>query len=128
MVKRERQLKILDKVRDSQKVLSVFLAEELNVSEDTIRRDLNELSGKGLVTKIHGGAVMRIQKLYQYNEDIIFNKKKKTEVALKAVPLIQDGMVIIISGGTTNLVLAKLFPKDIKAIIYTYSLPIAMQL
>ena len=37
-------------------------------------------------------------------------------------------MVIIISGGTTNLMLAKLFPKNIKATIYTYSLPIAMQL
>ncbi len=128
MLKRERQLKIIDKVRDNRKVSSVFLAEELNVSEDTIRRDLNELAGKGLITKVHGGAVISIQKLYQYNEDIIFNREKKTEVALKAVPLIQDGMVIIISGGTTNLVLAKLFPKDIKATIYTYSFPIAMQL
>jgi len=128
MLKRERQLKIIDKVRDNRKVTSVFLAKELNVSEDTIRRDLNELAGKGLITKVHGGAVISIQKLYQYNEDIIFNREKKTEVALKAVPLIKDGMVIIMSGGTTNLVLAKLFPKDIKATIYTYSLPIAMQL
>ena len=37
-------------------------------------------------------------------------------------------MVIIISGGTTNLMLAKLLPKDLKATVYTYSLPIAMQL
>jgi DeoR/GlpR family transcriptional regulator of sugar metabolism len=128
MLKKERQLKIIDKVRGSQKVLSVFLAEELNVSEDTIRRDLNELADKGLVTKVHGGAVNRIQKLYQYNEDTIFNKNLKTKVALKTVPLIHEGMVIIMSGGTTNLVLAKLFPKNIKATIYTYSLPIAMQL
>ncbi|MBK5208524.1 MAG: DeoR/GlpR transcriptional regulator [Flavobacteriaceae bacterium] len=128
MLKRERQLKIIDKVRDNRKVSSVFLAEELNVSEDTIRRDLNELASKGLITKVHGGAVISIQKLYHYNEDIIFNREKKTEVALKAVSLIQDGMVIIMSGGTTNLMLAKLFPKDIKATIYTYSLPIAMQL
>jgi DeoR/GlpR family transcriptional regulator of sugar metabolism len=128
MLKKERQLKIIDKVRGSQKVLSVFLAEELNVSEDTIRRDLNELADKGLVTKVHGGAVNRIQKLYQYNEDTIFNKNKKINVALKTVPLIHEGMVIIMSGGTTNLVLAKLFPKDVKATIYTYSLPIAMQL
>ncbi|MBL4905801.1 MAG: DeoR/GlpR transcriptional regulator [Flavobacteriaceae bacterium] len=128
MLKRERQLKIIEKVRDKRKVSSVFLAEELNVSEDTIRRDLNELAGKGLITKVHGGAVISIQKLYQYNEDIIFNREKKTRVAHKAVPLIKEGMIIIMSGGTTNLVLAKLFPKDIKATIYAYSLPIAMQL
>lgn len=128
MLKRERQLKIIDKVRDNRKVSSSILAEELDVSEDTIRRDFNELADKGLLTKVHGGAVISIQKLYHYNEDIIFDRENKTSIALKAVSLIQDGMVIIISGGTTNLVLAKLFPKDIKATVYTYSLPIAMQL
>ena len=42
--------------------------------------------------------------------------------------MLHDGQVIIMSGGTTNLVLAKLIPLDLKATIYTYSLPIAMQL
>lgn len=128
MLKRERQLKVIDKIRASRKVSSRFLAEELDVSEDTIRRDFNEMAAKGLITKVSGGAVISIQKLYQYNEDIIFDRENKTTIAIKAVSLIQDGMVIIISGGTTNLMLAKLFPKDIKATIYTYSLPIAMQL
>lgn len=128
MLKRDRQLKIIDKIRASRKVSSRFLAEELDVSEDTIRRDFNEMAAKGLITKVSGGAVISIQKLYQYNEDIIFDRENKTAIAHKAVNLIENGMVIIISGGTTNLVLAKLFPKDIKATIYTYSLPIAMQL
>jgi len=128
MLKKERQLKVLDLVRDIRNVSSSFLAHELNVSEDTIRRDINELSNRGLLTKVHGGAVSVIQKLYHYNENVIHNLENKTKIALKASSLIQEGMVIIISGGTTNLVLAKLFPKDIKATVYTYSLPIAMQL
>lgn len=128
MTKKERQLKLLDIVRDKRNVSSSFLAAELDVSEDTIRRDLNELSGKSLLTKIHGGAISAIQKLYHYNENTIYKLEGKTKIALKASSLIQDGMVIIISGGTTNLVLAKLFPKNLKATVYTYSLPIAMQL
>ncbi len=128
MLKKERQQKIIGLVRDNRKVSSSFLAEQLDVSEDTIRRDLNELDSKGLITKVHGGAVQSVQKLYHYNEDLIFNLEKKTCIALKAVSLIQDRMVIIMSGGTTNLMLAKLFPKDIKATVYTYSLPIALQL
>jgi len=128
MLKKERQLKVLDLIRDKKNVSSRFLAHELNVSEDTIRRDLNELSDKELLTKVHGGAISVMQKLYHYNENVIYNLESKTNIALKASSLIQDGMVIIISGGTTNLVLAKLFPKNIKATVYTYSLPIAMQL
>ncbi|WP_431244194.1 DeoR/GlpR family DNA-binding transcription regulator [Flavobacterium sp. P21] len=42
--------------------------------------------------------------------------------------LLSDDQVIIMSGGSTNLVFAKLIPADLKATIYTYSLPIAMQL
>lgn len=128
MKKKERQQIIIDEVSLERKVSSISLSEKLNVSEDTIRRDLKELHNKGLLTKIHGGAISNIQKLYHYNEEIIYNREQKILIAQKAISLIQDGMVIIISGGTTNLMLAKLFPKNIKATIYTYSLPIAMQL
>ncbi|WFO17563.1 DeoR/GlpR family DNA-binding transcription regulator [Cellulophaga baltica 4] len=110
------------------KVTSLGLSEDLDVSEDTIRRDLNELDTKGMLTKVHGGAVSTIQRLYHYNEDAVFNKDKKKSIALKAVPLLEDGMVIIMSGGTTNLMFARVIPKHLKATIYTYSIQIAMQL
>ncbi|MEP3837686.1 MAG: DeoR/GlpR family DNA-binding transcription regulator [Algibacter sp.] len=128
MKKKERQQKIIDEVSINRKVSSSFLSERLNVSEDTIRRDIKELHDKGLITKVHGGAISNIQKLYHYNEDVIYNREGKVRIAQKAISLIEDGMVIIISGGTTNLMLAKLLPKKIKATVYTYSLPIAMQL
>ncbi|RIA10783.1 DeoR family transcriptional regulator [Flavobacteriaceae bacterium MAR_2010_72] len=128
MKKKERQKIIIDEVSINRKVSSSFLSEKLDVSEDTIRRDIHELHGKGLLTKVHGGAISTIQKLYHYNEDLIYNRENKIRIAQKAISLIRDSMVIIMSGGTTNLMLAKLFPKDLKATIYTYSLPIAMQL
>jgi len=128
MQKRDRQDIIVEEVRINRNVSSNFLARKLKVSEDTIRRDLNELDKKGLILKVHGGAVSTIQKLYHYNEDMIFNKDAKNAISKKAANLMKDGMVIIISGGTTNLMLAKQFPKDLNATVYTYSLPIAMQL
>ncbi|WP_142784762.1 DeoR/GlpR family DNA-binding transcription regulator [Changchengzhania lutea] len=128
MKKKERQKKIIDEVSINRKISSSLLSEKLEVSEDTIRRDIHELDGKGLLTKVHGGAISTIQKLYHYNEDVIYNRDNKIQIAQKAISLIQDSMAIIMSGGTTNLMLAKLFPKDLKATIYTYSLPIAMQL
>lgn len=128
MKKKERQKKIIDEVSINRKVSSSFLSEKLNVSEDTIRRDIKELDDRALLTKVHGGAISIIQKLYHYNEDIIYNRENKVRIALKAITLLEDGMVIIMSGGTTNLMLAKLLPKTLRATIYTYSLPIAMQL
>ncbi|AIZ42020.1 MULTISPECIES: DeoR/GlpR family DNA-binding transcription regulator [Cellulophaga] len=128
MKKKERQKQIVHKVMLHRKVTSLGLSEDLDVSEDTIRRDLNELDTKGMLTKVHGGAVSTIQRLYHYNEDAVFNKDKKKSIALKAVPLLEDGMVIIMSGGTTNLMFARVIPKHLKATIYTYSIQIAMQL
>ncbi|EIJ39571.1 transcriptional regulator of sugar metabolism [Galbibacter orientalis DSM 19592] len=128
MQKKERQDLIIEEVRVNRNVTSTYLAQKLNVSEDTIRRDLNELDKKGLVMKVHGGAVSTIQKLYHYNEEVIFNRDKKDTIAKKAGVLLKDGMVIIISGGTTNLMFAKQLPETLKATVYTYSLPIAMQL
>lgn len=128
MKKKERQQNIINQVSINRKISSTDLSTALNVSEDTIRRDIIELDQKGLLTKVHGGAISTIQKFYHYNEDIIYNRDEKIVIAQKAIKLLEDGMVIIMSGGTTNLMVAKLLPKSLKATIYTYSLPIAMQL
>ena len=79
MKKNDRQLVIVDKVMLHRKVLSDQLALELNVSDDTIRRDLNELNERELLTKVHGGAVSTIQKLFHYNEtQFLIEEKRKS--------------------------------------------------
>ncbi len=128
MLKEERHQHILDKIKLSRKVLSADLSIELNVSEDTIRRDLNELSAKGLINKVHGGALTIEKKALSYEERSSSDIEEKNCIARKAVNLIKDGQVIIMSGSTTNLQLAKIIPSDINATIYTYSLPVALQL
>lgn len=128
MLKEERHYHILDKIILDRKVLSAVLSIELNVSEDTIRRDLNELSAKGLIRKVHGGALPVEAQPLSYRERSSFNLVEKNIIAKKAVNIIKNGQVIIMSGSTTNLQLAKIIPSDINATIYTYSLPIALQL
>ncbi|WP_372802388.1 DeoR/GlpR family DNA-binding transcription regulator, partial [Lutibacter sp.] len=128
MLKEERHHYILDKIKLNRKVLSSNLSTELHVSEDTIRRDLNELSLNGLIKKVHGGALPIDNKAPSYEERSNYNLEEKNIIAKKAVKLIKEGQVIIMSGSTTNLQLAKIIPSDINATIYTYSLPIAIQL
>ncbi|MCL6268074.1 DeoR/GlpR family DNA-binding transcription regulator [Flagellimonas myxillae] len=128
MQKDKRQDSILEKLQLGGKVSTQQLADELLVSEDTIRRDLNEMAQKGLLAKVHGGAVSSIQKLYYYNDNVVKNQQEKNLIAKKAIPLIKDGMTMIISDGTTNLAFARAIPKDLRATVFTYCLPIAMEL
>ena len=128
MLRKERHDYIIQKVRLNNKVVSSELSQELGVSEDTIRRDLRELSHKGQILKVHGGAVTTSQHVFHYQKEEIVDYQLKHKVALKAIPLIKDNSVIIMSGGTTNLELARILPPELNATIYTYSLPIAMQL
>jgi len=57
VLKEERQAYILHQVNLHNKVLSSHLSEQMQVSEDTIRRDLHELAQDGKVTKVYGGAI-----------------------------------------------------------------------
>ena len=77
MLKEERHQVILNKLHINRKVLSTKLSEELNVSEDTVRRDLKELEAKRLLYKVHGGALSIENKIKTYDERSIFDIDKK---------------------------------------------------
>jgi DeoR/GlpR family transcriptional regulator of sugar metabolism len=128
MLKAERHKYIMARLIDEQKVVTTDLAQALDLSEDTIRRDLNELDSKKLLEKVYGGAIKVNEKATDVFNIDINAEDEKIQIATKALSLLHDGQVVIMSGGTTNLVFAKLIPSDLKATIYTYSLPIAMQL
>jgi DeoR family transcriptional regulator, fructose operon transcriptional repressor len=119
---------IINEVRIRNRVLLVDMAKKLDVSEDTIRRDLNHLDEQGKIKKVHGGAISSSFHLYSYREDQIYAHEHKSIIASKAHQLLQDSFVIVMSGGTTNLEVARLLPDNLKLTIFTPSLPIAMQL
>ncbi len=128
MLKAERHQYIMDKLLEEQKVVTSDLALALDLSEDTVRRDLNELDSKKLLKKVYGGAISIQEKTDNIFSININAEEQKKKIVTKALPLLHDGQVIIMSGGTTNLVFARLIPEDLKVTIYTYSFPIAMQL
>ena len=126
MLKKERQSFILRQVNLHNKVLSSDLSQEMKVSEDTIRRDLNELSDVGMVIKVHGGALSKSFHLSLKSSNVYSLDKKKT-IADKAAGLIKDGMFVLTTGGTTIIELAKALPPELSATFITVSLPVAYE-
>ncbi len=127
MLKVERYSIILDEIRAYNSVKSSKLCDILQVSEDTIRRDLNELEEKGQLKKVHGGA-MALSYIPSFVKREVQEIQTKHIVAKKAVNLIEDGNVLIIDGGTSNLQLVNLLPDDKKLTIFTNSIPVASKL
>jgi len=127
MLKEERQAYIIHQINLHNKVLSSDLSTQLNVSEDTIRRDLNELAELGKVIKVYGGA---LSKSFQYplqNIDV-YAKESKKLIAKKGLELIQNGMSILAGGGTTMLGFAKMIPESLQCTFFTISPLVALEL
>src|SRR5690242_16924284 len=127
MLKKERQAYILRQVNLHNRVLSSSLCQEINVSEDTIRRDLQELSEEGKVIKVHGGALSPFYSQVYYSPKTVYSRPQKTIIAQKAVSLISDGMFILTSGGSTILELARALPPQLKATFITGSIPAILE-
>ena len=125
MLREERLQIILKMLETDQRVSSVQLAEILNVSDDTIRRDLNELNEDGLLKKVHGGAIPKSPSPYKLAERINIAHEEKLVLAQKAQQFFKDGQVIILDNGSTNMEVAKLMSPDLKATVFTTSIPIA---
>ena len=102
MLKRERQAYIVHQVNLHNKVLSATLSAEIDVSEDTIRRDLMELSEEGKLIKVHGGALSLAFNDITYPSRKIYSQDNKKIIAQKAAALIKDGMFVLTGGGTTG--------------------------
>ena len=123
MLKRERQAYILQQVNIHNKVLSATLSNEIAVSEDTIRRDLQELSAFGKLVKVHGGALSRSLSRGVMPAQTVYAQQLKKIIAQKAIGLIQNGMFVLTGGGTTIIELAKALPAELMATFISGSIP-----
>ena len=101
---------------------------KLNVSDDTLRRDLADLEANGLLTRVHGGAVSRSDTsariMDRYDQDALAKQK----MAEKLVGRFQPGDTLIIDGGTSNLAVAKMLPQNLPLTVFTNSFPLAAEL
>lgn len=127
MLKQERQAFILHQVNLHNQVLSASLSQELDVSEDTIRRDLQELADNNRLIKVHGGALSLSFNDFNHPASRVYAHAQKKLIARKAAALIQNDMFVLTTGGTTLIELARHLPPTLKATFISGSLPVALE-
>ncbi|MGI9546459.1 MAG: DeoR/GlpR family DNA-binding transcription regulator [Flavobacteriaceae bacterium] len=128
MLKEERWQTILNEVALHNRVLLTDIAEKLDVSVDTVRRDVKELDSEHKLRKVHGGAISLGYTNITPQNTNIYALQEKTAIAQKAIGLLRDNSVIFIDGGTTCLELARIIPLELQLTCFTVSLAVAMQL
>lgn len=124
--KEERKNHILKEINLHTRVSFETLSAKLGVSEDTVRRDINELDADLLLIKVKGGAMT---KGYHYtSSNQTYAVEAKQVIAQKAVSLLHDGMVLVIDGGTTIREFIRLIPNDLNLTVFTITALTAVQL
>ena len=123
----ERQDLIRARLDVSGRVIAAELAQELGVSEDTIRRDLQELADEGKVIKVHGGALSHSFSQVHFPSNGVYSQQQKRKIAQKAISFISNGMFVLTTGGTTILELARCLPPQLKATFISGSIPAILE-
>lgn len=130
MIELERLDSILTYLRQKRTASVKTLAKHIYTSEATIRRDLNELERRGLIKRLHGGAVLldstnREIPLYMREQQ---NVDAKQKIASQAAQHIRDGQVIFMDASSTVMFLIKYFEAFRELTVITNGIKTAQQL
>lgn len=126
MLAAERRKKIIDLVHQDKRVLVSDLSRMFEVTEETIRRDLEKLEKDGIVSRTYGGAMLN----RHTNEDLPFvtrgalNTDIKRNIALKALELINDGDTLMVDPSSTAFEFLKLLGNKNNLTVITNSINI----
>ncbi|MCI6004258.1 MAG: DeoR/GlpR family DNA-binding transcription regulator [Blautia sp.] len=130
MLALERRNLILEKLQLEKRVVVSELSQMFDVSEETIRRDLDKLEKEGLATKSYGGAVIN----EDVSIDLPFNVRKNQNVAGKqkmaeiTASLVQEGDHIFLDASTTAVFVAKALKEKERLTVITNSVEILLEL
>src|SRR5262245_35510582 len=124
MLTEERRDLILDRLRTEGTVSAAELSASLGVSPDTVRRDLRELAGAGLLRRVHGGALPATVGARPYAGRRGQAPAAKAAIAEATVRIFRNDQVIVLDAGTTTLEVARHLPADLAATVVTNSPPI----
>lgn len=126
----ERRKEILAKLQQNKRVLVNDLSKTYDVTEETIRRDLEKLEKEGLVKKTYGGAILN----ESLNVDLPYNIRKKTNVSNKQYiaeilsSIIEDGDHIMMDASSTAVYTAKYIKNKKDITLITNSVEILLDL
>ena len=120
---------IYEHLQENSQVLVKDLADEFNISEATIRRDLQEMEDMKLCKRFYGGAFLNIDNTVEPSMDArhLVNMEKKVKIAKYAASLIKNNDIVYLDAGTTTeKIVDFIFAKNI--IVYTQALSIMQKL
>ena len=103
MIVDDRRKKILELINKNGSVRVTELSCLLNISEVTIRTDLADMENKGLLTRVHGGAISSYKPYYSMNinQRISTNQAQKEIIAKKIADMIEDNDTIMLNSLNT---------------------------
>ena len=123
----ERHQQILETARAHGRVDVAGLAKDLSVTPETVRRDLTALERRGVLRRVHGGAIpverLGIEPGVADRQSHAAGQKER--IARAALDELPDGGSIILDAGTTTVRLAELLPTDRELTVVTHSIPVA---
>lgn len=124
-----RKQQILDLLKTNGTVKVTELSELLDVSEVTVRNYLADMEAKGLLSRVHGGAVSSYKPYYSMNmtQRLETNHTAKVKIAQKISEMIEPNDTIMLNSGTTTLLTFRKFPVDYNLNIVTNSIAIALE-
>lgn len=128
MLTQQRKQYILDLLEKDGQIVAKKLAQKLELSEDTIRRDLRELAKDGHLQRVHGGALPASKAIVDFDRRRNIAPEAKVEIGKTAATMVQNGQIVIIDGGTTAVQMARHLPLDLQATIVTHSPNVAVEL
>lgn len=120
MLNEERRLRIQGIVTQHKRILVKEISKEFDISEVTVRKDLEVLEKRGILSRVHGGAILNQSSVHDIaltEKEHIYPKEKQL-IGEKASRLIREGDVILLDSGSTTTQIARniKFKKDIKVI------------
>lgn len=129
MKSEERKQKIQELLKERGTVRVASLSRALGVSEVTVRSYLEDMEGKGLLSRVHGGAVSSYKPYYSMNlaQRLEANQGAKVEIAERVAALIQPNDTVMLNAGSTTLLVFRRFPADYSLTIITNSISIALE-
>jgi DeoR/GlpR family transcriptional regulator of sugar metabolism len=124
----QRQAAIVARVHSDGGVRVADLVADFGVSDMTIRRDLEVLAEKGLLSKVHGGATLAQPSSTNepgFAAKAVRQRAEKTAIAARAATLVRPGAAIALSAGTTTAELARRLVDVPGLTVLTNSVPVA---
>ena len=129
MPQSERKKQILDLLKRNGGVKVTELSQLFDISEVTVRNYLADMEKKGLLSRVHGGAISSYKPYYSMNmgQRLETNQQEKKKIAEKVAQMVDNNDTVMLNSGTTTLLVFRSLSANYNLNIVTNSIAIALE-